>query len=169
MGKKITLKTTRQQLDIFISTTKTIRIRPEFKQRPRDKRYYEIKIDFIDIDDITIPNWSFKICVKQITIDDCQDSYGIYHQTNGKNESVVRLDVVHAEKIGHKEDDGTVFVGAHLHELNAVTSTKEELAFDCMNCENRKDWLNFFAKRFNITVKYDNSNNDLFGGWECSV
>ena len=169
MGKKITLKTTQEQLNAFIDTPKKIVIDQTFEQRPKDKRYYEIKCDILDADGISIPNWSFKICVRPITIDDCQDTYGIYHQLNGKNESVLRLDVHHREKVGHKEN-GTDFFGAHLHQLNTTTSCIEEFDFDCMNCENRTDWLEYFAQIFNIELEYTvDDTGDLFGGWECSA
>lgn len=169
MGKKIILKTSASQIDEFVQRQKTIVIDQKFAQRPKDKRYFEIKCDLLDEDGFTIPHWSFKICVKPISNDDCQDTYGIYHQLHGNNESVLRLDVHHKEKVGHKEN-GIEFFGAHLHELNTTTSCIEDFEFDCMNCENRSDWLEYFAQLFNINIEYKlDDTTDLFGGWECSA
>lgn len=168
MGKKIIISTSQNELNSFLNREKYIKIPPELKRKPQYSKESIIQSDFYDPSGVAIPNWFFQITVKDLTQDDCMESYSIFHRVDGRSESVVRLDVHPIDKISHREF-GHLFYGAHIHEINTVTSCIDQFEFDCMERENRPNWLSFFANKFKISVLFEQTDGKLFGGWEWTA
>ncbi len=177
MKKTQPFQTTLQEIDTFLKTEKYIILPEKFEPRSKeDKRYFVLRSDFYNADDVIIPQWFFQISVRVMVPGkdhpdewDCEDSYSLAHIVPNDKEYIVRLDVHPKDLLSHQHHDNTDFYGAHLHYANDAFSWADKFDFDCENCQTRQDWLAVFAQQMNFTIKYIQTTNDLFGGWECSA
>ena len=166
----ISFQTTTQEFQDFCIKKKSVITGESFRKKPMDSRYHVVILDILDEDDVAMPGWQMQITVRPITKDYCEESYSIFKTIGGKREyPIARLDVQPRDKPSHREPDGTIFTGAHLHEFNSVYDMKDSFEFDCEDCKNRIDWLKLFANRYNISIMEKEQEMTLLGGWECSA
>lgn len=177
MKKTQEFQTTKQEIETFLQTEKHIILPEKFEPKnPYDKRFFVLRSDFYDRDGVAISKWFFQISVRVMIQGkdhpdewDCEDSYSLVHIVPHDKEYILRLDVQPKDLLSHRHHDNTEFYGAHLHIANEVESWIDKFDFSCEDCQTRRDWLAIFAQRMNFTIKYIQTTNDLFGGWECSA
>ncbi|MPQ76888.1 hypothetical protein [Hydrogenovibrio sp. JE_KL2] len=159
-------RTTESELRAFIEKEKYIVIPAEGLKPHSHREYADWASDFYDANGVTIPGWFFRVLANPPSEENCKENYSIFKSYQGKKEPVARLDVAPSRKRTHKHSDGNVFHGTHLHELDTVSDVALEL--ECFDRDNRINWLNFMAKKYNFTIK-DNTPSQQIGGWPWSA